>query len=134
MPCIRQLAEEFFSQKPYTKINPDEVVAIGAAIQAGVLTGEVDNITLVDVTPLSLGVETQGGLFTKIITRNSTIPTSAGQIFTNAEDDQTVMDVHVLQGEPGDGRGQYKPGSIPVDRYPSASQGKAQVRLPSKSM
>lgn len=129
MPCIRQLAEEFFSQKPYTKINPDEVVAIGAAIQAGVLTGEVDNITLVDVTPLSLGVETQGGLFTKIITRNSTIPTSAGQIFTNAEDDQTVMDVHVLQGEREMAAGNISLGQFQLTDIPPLPRGKAQVEV-----
>jgi len=129
MPAIRRLAEEFFSQKPYTKINPDEVVAIGAAVQAGVLTGEVDNVTLVDVTPLSLGVETQGGLFTKIITRNSTIPTSAGQIFTNAADDQTVMDVHVLQGEREMAANNISLGQFQLTDIPPLPRGKAQVEV-----
>jgi len=129
MPAIRQLAEEFFSQKPYTKINPDEVVAIGAAIQAGVLTGEVDNVILVDVTPLSLGVETQGGLFTKIISRNSTIPTSAGQIFTNARDDQTVMDIHVLQGERELASDNISLGQFQLTDIPALPRGKAQVEV-----
>ncbi len=129
MPAIRRLAEEFFSRKPYTKINPDEVVAIGAAVQAGVLTGEVDNVTLVDVTSLSLGVETQGGLFTKIITRNSTIPTSAGQIFTNAGDDQTVMDIHVLQGEREMAAGNISLGQFQLTDIPPLPRGKAQVEV-----
>jgi len=129
MPAIRRLAKEFFYQKPYTKIDPDEVVAIGAAVQAGVLTGEVDNVTLVDVTPLSLGVETQGGLFTKLITRNATIPTSAGQIFTNAEDDQTVMDVHVLQGEREMAAGNISLGQFQLTDIPPLPRGKAQVEV-----
>jgi len=129
MPAIRRLAEEFFSQKPYTKINPDEVVAIGAAVQAGVLTGQVDNVVLVDVTPLSLGVETQGGLFTKIISRNSTIPTSAGQIFTNAGDDQTVMDVHVLQGERELATDNISLGQFQLTDIPPLPRGKAQVEV-----
>jgi len=129
MPAIRRLAEEFFSQKPYTKINPDEVVAIGAAVQAGVLTGEVDNVVLVDVTPLSLGVETQGGLFTKIITRNSTIPTSAGQIVTNAGDDQTVMDINVLQGEREMAADNISLGQFQLTDIPPLPRGKAQVEV-----
>jgi len=129
MPAIRQLAEEFFSQKPYTKINPDEVVAVGAAVQAGVLTGEVDNVVLVDVTPLSLGVETQGGLFTKIISRNSTIPTSAGQIFTNAGDDQAVMDIHVLQGERELASDNISLGQFQLTDIPPLPRGKAQVEV-----
>jgi len=129
MPAIRRLAEDFFSQKPYTKINPDEVVAIGAAVQAGVLTGEVDNVTLLDVTPLSLGVETQGGLFTRIINRNSTIPTSAGQIFTNAGDEQTVMDIHVLQGERELAADNISLGQFQLTDIPPLSRGKAQVEV-----
>jgi len=99
MPAVRQLVEETFNRKPFTRINPDEVVGIGAAVQAGILTGEIEDVVLVDVTPLSLGIETEGGLFARIIERNATIPTSAGQIFTNAEDNQVEMDFHVLQGE-----------------------------------
>jgi len=129
MPAIRRLAKEFFYQKPYTKIDPDEVVAIGAAVQAGVLTGEVDNVTLVDVTPLSLGVETQGGLFTKLITRNATIPTSAGQIFTNAADDQTVMDVHALQGEREMAADNISLGQFQLTDIPPLPRGKAQVEV-----
>ncbi len=129
MPAIRQLAEEFFSQKPYTKINPDEVVAMGAAVQTGVLMGEIDNVVLVDVTPLSLGIETQGGLFTKIIPRNSTIPTSAGQIFTNARDDQTVMDVHVLQGEREMAADNISLGQFQLTDIPALPRGRAQVEV-----
>lgn len=99
MPAIRQLAEAFFGQGPYLKINPDEVVAMGAAIQAGILEGEIQDVVLIDVTPLSLGIESQGGLFARIIPRNNTIPCSASQIFTTAKDHQTHMDIHVLQGE-----------------------------------
>jgi len=99
MPCIRRLAREFFFKEPYMKINPDEVVGLGAALQAGILTGEIKNIVLVDVTPLSLGIESQGGIFTKIIHRNSTIPALADQIFTTAMDNQTTMDFNIFQGE-----------------------------------
>ena len=99
MPAVRQLVEETFNRRPFTRINPDEVVGIGAAVQAGILAGEIEDVVLVDVTPLSLGIETEGGLFARIIERNATIPTSAGQIFTNAEDNQVEMDFHVLQGE-----------------------------------
>jgi len=99
MPCIRRLAREVFLKEPYIKINPDEVVGIGAALQAGILTREIKNIVLVDVTPLSLGIESQGGVFTKIIQRNSTIPALASQIFTTAMDNQTTMDFNIFQGE-----------------------------------
>ena len=99
MPAIQKLAENFFEKKPYLKMNPDEVVAIGAAIQAGILTGDIKDVALVDVIPLSVGIETQGGLFAKIIPKNSTIPTSETQIFTTAQDNQTSMDFNVLQGE-----------------------------------
>jgi molecular chaperone DnaK len=129
MPSIRRLAEKTFHKKPYIKINPDEVVAIGAAIQAGVLTGEINNVILVDVTPLSLGIETEGGLFAKIIHRNSTIPTSAGQIFTNAEDNQTVMDFHVLQGEREVAADNISLGRFQLTDIPSLLRGKAQVEV-----
>jgi len=129
MPSIRNLAEKTFHKKPYIKINPDEVVAIGAAIQAGVLTGEINNVVLVDVTPLSLGIETEGGLFAKIIPRNSTIPTSAGQIFTNAEDNQTAMDFHVLQGEREVAADNISLGQFQLTDIPSLPRGKAQVEV-----
>ncbi len=129
MPSVRDLVEETFHKKPFIKINPDEVVGIGAAVQAGVLMGEIDDVVLVDVTPLSLGIETEGGLFAKIIPRNSTIPTSAGQIFTNAEDDQTVMDFHVLQGEREMSIDNISLGQFQLTDIPPLPRGKAQVEV-----
>jgi molecular chaperone DnaK len=99
VPAVRRLVREVTGLEPYGHINPDEVVARGAAIQAGVLAGEVRNVTLVDVTPLSLGIETQGGLFARVIERNTPVPITRSRLFTNARDDQEAMQVHVLQGE-----------------------------------
>jgi len=99
MPAVQQLCRELLGKEPYRDIDPDEVVAIGAAIQAGVLSGELERVTLLDVTPLSLGIETRGGIFAKIIERNAKIPTSASQIFSTAFDNQPEVDIHVLQGE-----------------------------------
>ncbi|MBW2267741.1 MAG: molecular chaperone DnaK [Deltaproteobacteria bacterium] len=99
MPAVEERVRQIFGQDPDKSVNPDEVVAAGAAIQAGVLTGEVENVLLLDVTPLSLGVETQGGISTHIIERNTTVPTSKSQVFSTTEDNQTVVRVHVLQGE-----------------------------------
>ena len=129
MPCIRHLVQKTFHKKPYTKVNPDEVVGIGAAVQAGVLMREINDVILVDVTPRSLGIETKGGLFAKIIPRNSTIPTSAGQIFTNAEDDQTVMDIHVLQGEREMAMHNISLGQFQLSDIPPLPRGKAQVEV-----
>ncbi len=99
MPAVQQLCRELLSKEPYRDINPDEVVALGAAIQAGVLSGELEKVTLLDVTPLSLGIETRGGIFAPIIERNAKIPTSSSQIFSTAFDNQPEVDIHVLQGE-----------------------------------
>ncbi|MFH1145497.1 MAG: molecular chaperone DnaK [bacterium] len=99
MPLVLKKVEEFFGKKPNISVNPDEVVALGAAVQGGVLQGEVRDVLLLDVTPLSLGIETLGGIMTKLIDRNTTIPTSKSQIFSTAADSQTSVDIHVLQGE-----------------------------------
>ncbi|MSP62446.1 MAG: molecular chaperone DnaK [Myxococcales bacterium] len=99
MPMVQAAVEKFFGKKPNKKVDPDEVVAVGAALQAGILKGEVQEVLLLDVTPLSLGVETAGGVFTKIVTRNTIVPTQASEIFSTAADDQPFVEVHVLQGE-----------------------------------
>ncbi len=99
MPIVQEKVRAMFGQEPHKGVNPDEIVAMGAAVQAGILTGQVTDIVLLDVTPLSMGIETQGGVFTKLIERNATIPTSAAQLFTTAVDDQSAVDIHVLQGE-----------------------------------
>jgi len=99
MPAVRELSMKILGKEPYQDIQPDEAVALGAAIQAGILSGQIQGKVLIDVTPLSLGIETQGGLFTRIIQRNTPIPTSQGQVFTNVTDNQTSIDIHVLQGE-----------------------------------
>jgi molecular chaperone DnaK len=99
MPAVQEKVKELIGREPHRGVNPDEVVAIGAAIQAGVLKGEVKDVLLLDVTPLSLGIETKGGVFTKLIERNTTIPTRKGEIFSTAEDGQPSVEIHVLQGE-----------------------------------
>jgi molecular chaperone DnaK len=99
MPLVQQVVEQFFAKKPSKKVDPDEVVAVGAAVQAGVLKGQVEQVLLLDVTPLSLGVQTAGGVFTKIIPKNTTVPTRKAEVFSTAVDNQPFVEVHVLQGE-----------------------------------
>jgi molecular chaperone DnaK len=99
MPRIQQVVKEFFGKEPHKGVNPDEVVAVGAAIQGGVLSGDVKDVLLLDVIPLSLGIETLGGVMTALIPRNTTIPTKKSEVFSTAEDSQTTVEIHVLQGE-----------------------------------
>ena len=129
MPSVRDLVERIFHKKPYIKIDPDEVVALGAAVQAGILMGEIDDVVLVDVTPLSLGIETQGGLFARIIPRNATVPMSADRIFTNAVDGQTEMEIHVLQGEREMAADNISLGRFRLADIPPLPRGKAQVEV-----
>lgn len=129
MPAVRRLIKKITGKNPYININPDEAVSIGAAIQAGVLTGEVKDIVLVDVTPLSLGIDTQGEIFAKIVERNTTIPTSRSQIFTTADDNQTTMDIHVLQGEREISKYNMSLGKFQLRDIPPLSRGDAQVEV-----
>lgn len=129
MPSVQRLIKELIGKEPYKDINPDEVVAIGAAIQAGILAGEVRKAVLVDVTPLSLGIETQGGIFAKIIERNTAIPTSCGQIFTTAADNQTEVDIHVLQGEREMAMYNVSLGRFQLTGIPPAPRGMPQIEV-----
>ena len=130
MPIIQQLVKELLGGKePHKGVNPDEVVAVGAAIQAGVLKGEVKDILLLDVTPLSLGVETLGGVMTRLIDRNTTIPTSRSQVFSTAADNQTSVEVHVLQGEREMARDNRTLGRFHLDGIPPAPRGMPQIEV-----
>ncbi|MBN1326103.1 molecular chaperone DnaK [Candidatus Falkowbacteria bacterium] len=129
MPLVQKKVEEFFGKKPNISVNPDEVVAIGAAVQAGVLQGEVKDVLLLDVTPLSLGIETLGGVATKIIARNTTIPTSKSQIFSTAADNQTSVEVHVLQGEREMASDNKTLGKFILSGIPPAPRGVPQVEV-----
>ena len=99
MPAVQQRVEKIFGKTPDKGVNPDEVVAFGAAIQGGILKGDLDDVLLLDVTPLSLGIETLGGVMTRLIEKNTTIPAKKGEIFSTAEDNQEAVTIHVLQGE-----------------------------------
>ena len=126
-PMVMELVEKVFERAPNREINPDEVVAIGAAIQGGILRGDIKDIVLLDVTPLSLGVETRGGLFTKLIERNSTIPTKATQIFTTVVDNQDKVEIHVLQGEREIAQENKSLGKFDLVGIPPAPRGVPQV-------
>ncbi len=128
-PRVQKFVSEIFNKIPSREINPDEVVAIGAAIQAGVLQGEVKDIVLLDVTPLSLGIETRGGLFTRIIERNATIPTKRSQIFTTVADNQTVVEIHVLQGEREMAKDNKSLGKFQLIGIPAAPRGVPQIEV-----
>jgi len=129
MPCIDELVRRLTGKEPNKGVNPDEVVAIGAAIQAGVLAGEVKDVVLLDVTPLTLGIETLGGVCTPLIKRNTTIPTRKSEIFTTAADGQTAVDVHVLQGERHMARDNKTLGMFRLDGIPPAPRGIPQVEV-----
>jgi molecular chaperone DnaK len=129
MPLVLKTVTDFFKREPSQEINPDEVVGIGAAIQAGILQGEVKDLILLDVTPLSLGIETHGGLFTKIIDRNSTIPTKKSMIFTTVGDNQTTVEVHVLQGERGISSENRSLGRFDLVGIPPAPRGVPQIEV-----
>ncbi|NLX01274.1 MAG: molecular chaperone DnaK [Syntrophomonadaceae bacterium] len=129
IPAVQEAIKNFTGKEPFKGINPDEVVAVGAAIQAGVLSGEVTDVVLLDVTPLSLGIETLGGVFTQIIERNTTIPTAKSQVFTTAADNQTSVDIHVLQGERKMAQHNVTLGRFQLTGIPSAPRGVPQVEV-----
>src|SRR5688500_4382582 len=129
MPAIQKVVKDFFGKEPHKGVNPDEVVAIGAAIQGGVLGGEVKDVLLLDVTPLSLGIETLGGVFTKLIERNTTIPTRKAETFSTAADNQTSVEVHVLQGEREMARDNRTLGKFHLVGIPSAPRGMPQIEV-----
>ncbi len=129
MPKVQDKVREFFGKEPRKDVNPDEAVAVGAAIQAGVLQGEVKDVLLLDVTPLSLGIETLGGVFTKVINKNTTIPTKAQQVFSTADDNQTAVTIHVLQGERQMAAGNKSLGQFNLAEIPPSPRGMPQIEV-----
>jgi molecular chaperone DnaK len=129
IPRIQEEVEKFFGKKPSKGVNPDEVVAVGAAIQGGVLTGEVKDVLLLDVTPLSLGIETLGGVMTRLIESNTTIPTKKSEVFSTAADSQPSVEIHVLQGERPMARDNRTIGRFHLDGIPPAPRGIPQIEV-----
>ena len=129
MPKVIETVKQFFGKEPHKGVNPDEVVAIGAAIQAGVLKGEVKDVLLLDVTPLSLGIETLGGVFTRLIERNTTIPTKKTQVFSTADDNQTAVTIRVFQGEREMAQHNKLLGQFDLMGIPPAPRGVPQVEV-----
>jgi len=129
IPKVQQIVEDLFGKKPSKGVNPDEVVAVGAAIQGGVLTGEVKDVLLLDVTPLSLGIETLGGVFTKLIESNTTIPTKKSETFSTAADNQPSVEIHVLQGERSMAKDNRTIGRFHLDGIPPAPRGVPQIEV-----
>lgn len=129
IPAIQKVVQDFFGKTPSKNVNPDEVVAIGAAIQGGVLTGEVKDVLLLDVTPLSLGIETLGGVFTKLIDANTTIPTRKSEVFSTAADNQPSVEIHILQGERPMARDNKTIGRFHLDGIPAAPRGVPQIEV-----
>lgn len=129
IPAVQVAVEQFFNKKPNRSVNPDEVVALGAAIQGGVFTGEVKDVILLDVTPLSLGIETMGGVFTKVIDANTTIPSSKSQIFSTAQDSQPSVEINVLQGERTMAKDNRSIGRFNLDGIPPMRRGEAQIEV-----
>ena len=129
IPAVQQLVKEYTGKEPNQSVNPDEVVAVGAAIQAGVLAGEVKDIVLLDVTPLTLGIETLGGVMTPLVPRNTTIPVSKSQVFSTAENNQTAVDIHILQGERPMAKDNKSLGMFRLDGIPPAMRGLPQIEV-----
>jgi molecular chaperone DnaK len=129
MPLVQKAVKDFFGKEPRKDVNPDEAVAVGAAIQGGVLSGEVKDVLLLDVTPLSLGIETLGGIMTKLIEKNTTIPTKASQVFSTADDSQSAVTIHVLQGERQRAHDNKSLGQFNLEGIPSAPRGMPQIEV-----
>jgi molecular chaperone DnaK len=129
MPAVQEKVKELTKKEPHRGVNPDEVVAVGAAIQAGVLAGDVKDVLLLDVTPLTLGIETKGGVMTKLIERNTTIPTRKGEVFSTAEDNQPSVEIHVLQGEREMAQYNKSLGKFQLTGIPPAPRGIPQIEV-----